>query len=116
MSENTNTFDHIASVKLLLGVWVALMFGTWLTVSAAGVDLGWLNIWVGLGIATGKAVLVALYYMHLRWDKPFNAFVFLLAFAFLGIFIGIAMMDSGQYQQVIIPDFATAVGSAAGSE
>ena len=46
-------------------VWIALMIGTWLTVSATYVDLGALNIWIGLAIATGKAVLVALYYMHL---------------------------------------------------
>ncbi len=79
-------------------------------------DLGFLNIWIGLAIATAKAVLVGLYYMHLRWDKPFNAFVFLTAFAFLAIFVGIAMMDTGQYQQVIIPDFASAVGAAAAGE
>ena len=77
MSEHEASSVHVASVKLLLGVWVALMIGTWLTVAASNVDLGWLNIWIGLGIATGKAVLVALYYMHLRWDRPFNAFVFL---------------------------------------
>ena len=110
MSENTESSVHIASVKLLLGVWIALMFGTWLTVSAAGVDLGWLNIWVGLGIATGKAVLVALYYMHLRWDKPFNAFVFLGAFFFLFLFIGFAMMDSAHYQVDLIPGYSPGMG------
>lgn len=110
MSENTDSFVHISSVKLLLGVWIALMFGTWLTVSASTVDLGWLNIWVGLGIATGKAVLVALYYMHLRWDKPFNAFVFLGAFFFLFLFIGFAMMDSAHYQVDLIPGYSPGMG------
>ncbi len=81
MSEHDNSFVHVASVKLLLIVWIALMIGTWLTVSASNVDLGFLNIWIGLAIATAKAVLVGLYYMHLRWDKPFNAFVFLGAFS-----------------------------------
>ena len=83
MSEHDASVVHVSSVKLLLIVWVALMIGTWLTVSASNIDLGFLNIWVGLAIATGKAVLVGLYYMHLRWDKPFNAFVFLGAFFFL---------------------------------
>jgi len=98
VSAHEQSFVHIASVRLLLIVWVALIFGTWLTVSASNVDLGFLNIWIGLAIATGKAVLVALYYMHLRWDKPFNAFVFLSAFFFLFLFIGFAMMDTAQYQ------------------
>jgi cytochrome c oxidase subunit 4 len=116
MSEHTKDGIHISSVRLIVVVWIALMIGTWLTVSATYVDLGPLNIWIGLAIATIKAMLVGLYYMHLRWDRPFNGFVFLTAFVFLFLFIGIAMMDTGQYQDVIIPDFATAVGSAAVGE
>ena len=111
MSENEQSFVHIASVRLLLVVWVALIFGTWLTVSVSNVDLGFLNIWVGLAIATGKVVLVALYYMHLRWDKPFNAFVFLSAFFFLFLFIGFAMMDTAQYQVDLIPGYSPGMGN-----
>jgi len=110
VSENEQSFVHIASVRLLLVVWVALIFGTWLTVSVSNVDLGFLNIWVGLAIATGKAVLVTLYYMHLRWDKPFNAFVFLSAFFFLFLFIGFAMMDTAQYQVDLIPGYSPGMG------
>ncbi|MBD3873215.1 MAG: cytochrome C oxidase subunit IV family protein [Acidobacteria bacterium] len=110
MSAHQQSFVHIASVRLLLVVWVALIFGTWLTVSASNVDLGFLNIWIGLAIATGKAVLVALYYMHLRWDKPFNAFVFLSAFFFLFLFIGFAMMDTAQYQIDLIPGYSPGMG------
>jgi cytochrome c oxidase subunit 4 len=103
MAEHTENGPHVASLRLLVVVLIALMFGTWLTVSATYVDLGALNIWIGLAIATGKAVLVGLYYMHLRWDKPFNAFVFLSAFFFLALFVGIALMDTAHYQEVIIP-------------
>ena len=110
MTDASSSGVHIASVKLLLGVWVALMIGTWLTVSASNVDLGFLNIWVGLGIATAKALLVGLYYMHLRWDKPFNTFVFLGAFFFLFLFIGFAMMDSAQYQPDLIPGYSPGMG------
>jgi len=97
---------HVASIRLLVTVWIALMVGTWLTVTATYVDLGPLNIWIGLAIATAKAVLVALYFMHMRWDKPFNAVVFLGAIAFLGLFIGFAMMDSAHYQVDVIPGYA----------
>jgi cytochrome c oxidase subunit 4 len=106
MSESHGNFVHVASVRLLMIVWIALMFGTWLTVSATYVDLGPLNIWVGLAIASCKAVIVALYYMHLRWDQPFNGFIFLASFLFLAIFIGIAMMDSGAYQPDLIPGYS----------
>ena len=110
MSEHDTSAVHVASVKLLLVVWIALMIGTWLTVSASNIDLGSLNIWVGLAIATAKALLVGLYYMHLRWDKPFNAFVFLAAFFFLFLFIGFAMMDSAHYQPAIIPGYSPGMG------
>jgi cytochrome c oxidase subunit 4 len=113
MSEHTDNGVHISSIRLLVVVLIALMIGTWLTVTATYFDLGSFNIWIGLAIATVKAVLVALYYMHLRWDRPFNGFVFLTAFLFLGIFVGIAMMDTSQYQDTLIPGFATDVGRAA---
>jgi cytochrome c oxidase subunit 4 len=110
MSEHDSSAVHVSSVKLLLIVWVALMIGTWLTVSASNIDLGFLNIWVGLAIATAKALLVGLYYMHLRWDKPFNTFVFLAAFFFLFLFIGFAMMDSAHYQPDLIPGYSPGMG------
>lgn len=103
MSEHASNGAHVASLRLLVTVMVLLMIGTWLTVSVTHFDFGFLNIWIGLGIATTKAVLVGLYFMHLRWDKPFNAFVFLSAFAFLFLFIGVALMDTAHYQEVLIP-------------
>ena len=104
-SANHDQHVHVTSIKLLLTVWVALMIGTWLTVTATYFDLGALNIWIGLAIATVKAVLGALYFMHLRWDKPFNAFLFIACFLFLALFIGIAMMDTAQNLPATIPDF-----------
>jgi cytochrome c oxidase subunit 4 len=98
---------HVTSIRLLVTVWILLMIGTWLTVTATYVDLGALNIWIGLVIATVKAVLVALYFMHLRWDKPFNAFLFIACFLFLALFIGIAMMDTAQNLPAAIPGFGT---------
>ena len=93
-------------------VWVALMFGTWLTVSVTYFDFGFLNIWIGLAIATGKALLVGLYYMHLRWDKPFNAFAFICSFAFLALMIGLMLMDTSQNLPEMIPDFGAPAASA----
>ena len=107
--EHEHTVGHVASIKILVTVWIALMAGTWLTVAATYVDLGALNIWIGLAIATAKAVLVALYFMHLRWDRPFNAVFFVAAVAFLLLFIGLAMMDTGAYQVDVIEGVAPAM-------
>ncbi len=39
---------------------------------------------MALAIATVKAALVALFFMHLRWDKPVNAIIAVAGFLFLG--------------------------------
>jgi len=44
-----------------------------------------------------KASLVVLFFMHLRWDKPFNAIVFIGCLIFVGLFISLALLDTGQY-------------------
>lgn len=49
-------------------VFAALMILLVLTVAAAQVDLGFLNIVIALSIAVVKAALIVLYFMHVRWS------------------------------------------------
>jgi len=109
MSERNEHETHVVDAKVLVGVWLALMFLTFVTVAATWVDLGGLNVWLALGIATVKATLVALYFMHLRYDKPFNGLILVTALVFLMLFIGMVTLDSGQYQRDIIPGEAPAL-------
>ncbi len=92
---------HIVPLRILFAIWISLLILTGLTVAAADVDLGRANLWVAIGIAVFKASLVALYFMHLRYDHPFHAVILIGALLFVMLFIGIAMMDSGQYQPEI---------------
>jgi cytochrome c oxidase subunit 4 len=94
---------HAVPLWLLFGVFGALLFFTVLTVGVTYVDLGEFNIWLALGVAVIKATLVALYFMHLRWDSPFNSVIIASAFLFVAIFIGIALVDSHAYQPAIEP-------------
>jgi len=89
---------HVMSFKMLLTVWLALMVLTVLTVAAIKVDLGTWNLYLAMAIATVKAALVALYFMHLRYDKPFNAIIFLGALAFVLLFVSIILTDTAHYQ------------------
>ena len=66
---------HIASLKLYLGIFGALMILTALTVFVAGVDLGAFNTIVALAIAGTKAMLVVLFFMHLRYATPLTQVV-----------------------------------------
>jgi cytochrome c oxidase subunit 4 len=89
---------HVVPPRVLLGVYACLLVLTVLTVAVTAVNLGKFNIWLALAVAVAKAALVALYFMHLRWDAPFNGIVLIVSLVFVAIFIGIAVMDSNEYK------------------
>jgi cytochrome c oxidase subunit 4 len=93
--------EHVSTPTLLIGIFAALIVLTLITVYVAGIDFGAFNIWMAMGVATVKATLVGLYFMHLRYDSKFNTFIFLASFFFVSLFVGFTMMDSSQYQNVI---------------
>jgi cytochrome c oxidase subunit 4 len=87
---------HPVPLWLLLSTFAGLMVLTFFTVAATWFDFGALNIWIAVGIAAVKAVLVAVVFMHLKWDNPFNAFALVATFFFLALFIGVVCMDTQQ--------------------
>ena len=90
---------HVMPVRLLIGVWVALMILTVVTVAVTSVDLGSrANLIVAMAIATVKAGLVVTYFMHLRWDRPFNALVFVGSLLFVALFISMTLLDKSEYE------------------
>ncbi len=89
---------HVMPLWVLFGVFALLMVFTVLTVAATWIDLGSLNIVLALAIAFVKAIFVCLYFMHLRYDHPFNGFVLIASLLFVVLFIGIAMLDSKGYR------------------
>ncbi len=102
MSDKENTHSdhaiaHPVSLSLLISVFAGLLVLTFLTVAATWVDLGIGNIWLALLIAVIKGALVALYFMHLRWDSPFNSIVLIAAMFFVALFIGSVVLDSREY-------------------
>jgi cytochrome c oxidase subunit IV len=105
-SSTTTAGTHITPLWLLLSVWGALMVLTLLTVVAARIDLGSLNLWVAMGIATLKAILVLLFFMHLLHGRPFHRFIIFTALVFAFLFIGITLMDTIAYQPDRIPGYA----------
>lgn len=82
----------VTSPKVYAGVLGALLVLTVVTVTAAGIDFGSYNTVIALVIATVKASLVALFFMHLRHDK-FNAVVFLGGILFLAVFLIFTLFD-----------------------
>lgn len=92
---------HVVPMSLLTGIFAVLIVLTLLTYWVTKVDLGYTgNLCLAITIAVVKAGLVALYFMHLRWDNPFNTVALLTAILFVGLFIVIASLDSGQYHHL----------------
>ena len=50
-------------------------------------------------IASIKASLVALFFMHMYWDKGFNVVAFLSSFLFVTLFIGLTLIDRDHYRE-----------------
>jgi cytochrome c oxidase subunit 4 len=98
------TIAHVAPLPVLAAVFAALMALTVLTVYAASspIDFGTWSLWIAMGIAAVKGALVVLYFMHLRYDHPFNAIIFIVALLFVAVFISITLLDVVQYQPDII--------------
>jgi len=60
---------HIVTPVVYAMVFAALLIGTVLTVVAARVDLGVFNPIIALGIACTKAVIVILFFMHVKYQS-----------------------------------------------
>ena len=86
---------HVLPLSMYLGTWGTLLALTVITVGASYVNLGHTgNLIVALFIATIKASVVALIFMHLKWDHKFHSIIFFSSLIFLAVFIGIVMSDT----------------------
>lgn len=82
-------------VKVYLGVFISLLFLTFVTVFVAGFNFGPFNMAVAMLVAVAKASLVVLYFMNLKHDHDrLNGVIFLMGLFFLVVFIGPTMWDS----------------------
>ena len=87
---------HLVPYSTLFATGGALLVLTVITVAARYVDLGEANIYLAIGIAVVKATLVSLFFMHHRWDRPFNLMVLVGSMLFVVLMMVFCMMDVGQ--------------------
>ena len=92
-TEHEEHFLDKYAARIYLAVLLALLFLTVVTVGASYIDLGPANIVVALLIATTKACLVGLFFMHLLHDKPINGMVLVAGFMFLGLLLSFCLLD-----------------------
>ena len=96
MTEHRGSEHAKSPLTTYFAVWGALLLGTFLTYEAAQLNLGPFNAAVALIIATTKAFLVALFFMHLRGasERLLKVVVICTVF-FLMILLALSMADYG---------------------
>jgi cytochrome c oxidase subunit 4 len=97
---------HVMPLHVLFGVLATLLVLTYVTVAVSWRDYGRFNLWVALGIAVVKASLVVMFFMHMKYEKPFNGIVLVVSMALVMLFIAVALTDTGQYKPNQIPGYA----------
>ncbi len=100
-SDDHPPFNHPAPIPLLIGVFLALVFLTILTLVTSKIELAQFAFAIAMIIATMKAALVCGIFMHMWWDKSFNVVFFLSSLLFVSLFIGITLLDTGENQDSI---------------
>ena len=86
--------EHIMSSKFYYAIWIALMCLTVITAAISFVDLGPLNTVVALVIATGKALLVVLFFMHVKYtSEKLTKIVIASAIFWLFLLLALSMVD-----------------------
>src|SRR5204862_5308575 len=85
--------DHILPTRIYYTIFAILLLCTYLTVQIAFVDLGRLNAVAALTIAVFKAVLVVLFFMHVRYSTRLTWVVVIAAVFWLMILLALTAGD-----------------------
>lgn len=84
---------HRVPLRIYYAIFATLMTLTAITVYVAFYDLGPLNTVVAMTIAVTKALLVVLYFMHLRYSSRLNWLFAGAGFAWLVILLALTVSD-----------------------
>lgn len=85
--------EHIVSPRIYVVIFLTLMAGTAITVWAAFQNFGPFNIVIALAIASFKATLVVLYFMHARYSPKRTHLVIICAVFWLAIMLALTLTD-----------------------
>src|SRR5438128_8410016 len=94
MAEDQHDVPHeIAPLRTYIFILIALAVGTLLTWYASTINLGWSNTPIALIIATTKAVLVILFFMHVIHSTRLTWVVIIASFVWLGVLFVLTFSD-----------------------
>lgn len=91
---NDHEKPHVLPRKIYFLIGGSLLFLTIITVTVSFIDMGSLNLVIALGIASFKAALVALFFMHLYYDNKLYIIIFSTSLFFLTVLITLTIADT----------------------
>jgi len=86
---------HVSPMWLYNLIFGALLFLTVVTVWIAQFDFGSANTFIAMFVATIKASLVGLFFMHLLYDERINMMTFGFGLLFVALFFLFPLVDIG---------------------
>ena len=92
-TEPTHHEEHVVSPKVYGVIFGCLLFFTALTVAASYAELGPFNVVVALAIACIKAVLVILFFMHVKYSSRLTKLTVAAGFFTFFVLITMSMTD-----------------------
>lgn len=90
---DTQESQHITSYKVLGAVLALLLVLTGVTVGVSYVDMGFFNVPIALLVASVKATVVLLFFMHLKYEGMAIVVSFTSTVIFLCIMISFTFWD-----------------------
>ena len=93
MTEHQHESHHVVPTTIYYGIFAILMILTGVTVAAAYVDLGRFNTVVALAIACFKALIVVLYFMHVKYSTRLIKLTVIAGLYWMGIMFALTLGD-----------------------
>jgi cytochrome c oxidase subunit 4 len=85
--------EPIIPAKIYFKTWAALLALLLLTTGAAYVNLGRFNLLLALTIAIAKALLIVLFFMHIKWSSRLLHLAAFAGILWLGIMLTLTLGD-----------------------
>ncbi len=93
--------EHVTGYTTYVIVWIILMVLTFITVYVSYIDFGMLNVVIAMVVASIKASIVALYFMHLKFEDSITWVFALFPLTLLALLIGMTILDT--FTRVVVP-------------
>ena len=95
--------QHVDSIKTYTGIWAVLLVLTAVTTGVAYINLGAFSVVVALTIAVIKMLLVALFFMHVRYSTNLTRLVIVGGMLWLAILLLLSFVDFGTRGAIGVP-------------